>query len=113
MNDATLVRVMHGPSEGLHQPGGWPLWQRRTGELLRDTATRDVLQREKGSALVLADLVNLHDVGVLEPGDGLGPRAESNPRRRVALSAGRDHFERHQALERTLAGLVNNTHASP
>src|SRR5438128_2690960 len=100
MKDATLVRVMHGPSERLHQPGCWLLWQWRTGELLRHTATRDVLQREKRSAVVLADLVDLHDVGVLEPGHGLGLRTESNPRRRVAVSARRDHFERHQALER-------------
>ncbi len=45
--------------------------------LLVQAAAVDELQREERPAVVLADLVDLHDVGVLQPGDGLGLGAEA------------------------------------
>ena len=46
-------------------------------ELLGQAAAVDELQREERQALVLADLVDLHDVRVLQPGDRLGLGAEA------------------------------------
>src|SRR5216683_3222544 len=112
MNDAALVRVMHGPGKGLHQRGCFPLRQRRAGNFLGEAAARNVFKREKGSAVVLAHLIDLHDVWMLQAGHGLGLGAKSNPRCRVSVGAAEDHFERHETFERTLAGFVHNTHAS-
>ena len=63
---------------------------RRAGELLRQAAAVDELQGEEGPAVVLADLVDLHDVGVLQAGDGLGLGAEAGQfaRRRRARRPG-------------------------
>src|SRR5262249_9756368 len=86
---------------------------RFASSLLIKAATGQVLQREKGAAVVFAHLVDLDDVGVLQPCDGLRLPLEASPRRRVSVGARQDHFEGHRALERTLPSLVDNTHASP
>ena len=51
--------------------------QRRAGELPVQAAAGAELQREEGQAVVLADLEDLHDVGVLQAGDGLRLGAEA------------------------------------
>ena len=72
-----------------------------------------VLQREERQAVVLADLVDLHDVRVLQPGDRLRLGAEagswSRPRRgcRPGSSSGRT-----RRFRPDLPGLVDDAHAA-
>ena len=61
-------------------------------------------------AVLLADLVNLHDVGMLQAGDGFGLFTETSNLLGVGIFAGENHLERHEALEVDLAGLVNPSH---
>ena len=51
------------------------------------------LQREERQAVVLADLVDLHDVGMLQAGDGLGLGAEAGQFRAAGVAAGQDHLQ--------------------
>ena len=46
----------------------------------------DEFQREERPAVVLADLVDLHDVGVLQAGDGLGLGPEAGAARRAGVA---------------------------
>ena len=62
---------------------------------------------------MLADLVDLHDVGVLQPGDGLGLGAEAGQLLpSPACAAGQDHLEGDEAVEPDLPGLVDDAHAA-
>ena len=72
MDDAALVGVVHGPRQGLRSAGAAPHRQRLPASLRREAAAVDEFQREERPPVGLADLVNLHDVRVLQPGDGLG-----------------------------------------
>ena len=61
---------------------------------------------------MLADLVDLHDVGVLQSGDRLRLDAEPLPLRGAGISAAQDHFQGDDAVEADLPGLVNDAHAA-
>ena len=82
MDDAALVGADGWPGSATmaSRPcscgggGGLP------AEACAPAAALDELQREVRRLAVLADLVDLHDVGVLQPGDGLGLAAEAAER---------------------------------
>ena len=76
MDHLGLMRRVHGAgqdstSSAAARPSGVPV------QLAVEAAAGAKLQGEEGRALVLADLVDLHDVGVLQAGDGLGLDAEA------------------------------------
>src|SRR5438876_720756 len=77
MDDALLMSVMHGPGQDFQQLSYSGGWLRRTVELLGQCASFDVLQREVGHARPLAHFVDLHDIGMLQTGGGLGLAAET------------------------------------
>jgi hypothetical protein len=64
MNDAPGVGVGNRPRQHLDHPGGVAGLLRPAAEVLRQGATCDVFEAEKGQAVVLADLEHLHDVRV-------------------------------------------------
>ena len=70
------------------------------------------LQREERLALVLADLVDLDDVGVLQAGDGLRLGAEAVALVAPGMAAGQDHLESDEAVESELPRLVDDAHAA-
>ncbi len=88
------VSVGHGPCQGGHQLGGGA---RRPGGAVQpvgQAAALDQLQGEVRQAVALADLVNLHDIRVLQARDGLGLGAEARQLVRPRVAAGEDHLER-------------------
>ena len=66
-------------------PGSWSV----PASLPVQAAAGRVLQDQVAHPLVFADLVDLHDVGVLEPGRGLGLGLEPGGRAGVGVSAAR------------------------
>ena len=79
---------------------------------LRQAAALDELHRVVVHVAVAADGEDRHDVGMVQPRDGLGFAAE--PLHRLLVGHGREpqHLERHFALERRLLGLIDNAHAA-
>ncbi len=69
----------------------------------------DVFQGEERAAGGLADLVNLHDIGMLEPGHGAGLDLESGSGRLVGAT---DHLERDDPVESHVSGLEDLAHPS-
>ena len=65
-------------------------------------AALDILQLEEGQAVGLADVVDLDDVGVLEPGDGLGLGEEADGGDGVGVGAGQDHLQGAGAVQEDL-----------
>ena len=77
VDDVLIVGRLHGSGQQADDVGGV---RGRAAECHRaagQAAAVAVFQREVGVAVVLADLVDLHDVRMLQPGDGLRFRYET------------------------------------
>ena len=107
-----LVGGVHGPRQRLDQPAASCGGSGVPSSLLVEAAAVDELQREEGQAVVLADLVDLHDVRVLQAGDGLGLGPEAGQLLGAGVVAGQDHLQGDDAVERELPGLVDDAHAA-
>ncbi len=68
------------------------------------------LHGDEQVALVLADLVDLADVGVVHAGGGAGLAPEAAPRRVVV--AARDHLQRDRPFEPLVARRIDDAHAA-
>jgi hypothetical protein len=82
--DALLMGVVHRPGQGFEPHGCLAGPLRPTADLGREASPLDELEREVGSRqarvhLVFAYLVELYDVGVLQPCHGFGFRTEACP----------------------------------
>ncbi len=112
MDDAALMGIVDGAGERLHQPGTRLGAQGRTVQLLGETRAVNKLQGHVGPAVVLADVMDPDDVGMLEAGDCLGFGAEAGDPPSRRLYAGQDHLEGDQAIEACLSCPVHHAHAA-
>src|ERR1700691_4278952 len=67
---------------------------------------------DESVALLLTDIVNRADVGMVQGGGGLRFALESRESLRIARDILRQKFQRDEALEARVFGLVNDTHPS-
>ena len=95
-----------------HQPGGGAGVVPVAVHQRYEAAAGDQLHREVVLALMLADLVDRDDAGVVEQRDGLGLVLEAAELGVAGEQAGPDHLQGHRAVERDLAGLVDDAHAA-
>ena len=109
-------------------PASWAAWTARASVTISSAAWRpgwgvpasrsarlpafEQLQRDERQAVDLADLVDLDDVGMAEPGDGLGLDPEAGEVVGAGLAAAADHLEGDQAVQARLPGLVDDPHAA-
>jgi hypothetical protein len=100
MDDPLLMSRLHGPGERLDQLRRRSRWPGCAVEPVRQAAAVHEFQREERPTFRLANLVNLHNVGVLQVGDGFGLGAKAEQVRFSRVTAGQDHLQRHQAIER-------------
>ncbi len=77
MNDAALMREIHGPGQTAGDRGRPNGRQRFAAERLKERLAFDIFEGQIGQPLVLADLKDLHDVGMLKPARRLGFAAEA------------------------------------
>ena len=112
MDDAAGVGEVDRPGEQLDEMGGRPQRLRRPADLALQRVPVDQLQGEERPAGVLADLVDLDDVRVREPGDDLGLGPEPVVVAVVGVAAGPDHLQRDEPVQGGLAGLVDDAHAA-
>jgi hypothetical protein len=61
---------------------------------------------------VLADLVNLHDAGVVQPSHRLRLDLEARQLLGAGVAAGQDHLQCDDPIQLRLPGLVDDTHAA-
>ena len=113
MHHAALVGEVHGPGQDLDELGGGKRRLGFAGELACQAAAIDIFQREKGPAVDFADLVNLHDIGMLQTGRRLGLELEAAQIVVAGMGAAQHHLESHDAVEPSLPGLVDDAHAAP
>jgi hypothetical protein len=112
VDDAALVGGVHGPGQGLDQPRRLVRRQGRAAQLLLQRPAGTELQREEGQALDLADLEDLHDVGVLQTRHRLGLGVEASALVLVGVVGAEHHLEGDDAVGLDLPGLVDDAHAA-
>jgi len=112
VDNAVGVGVLHRPGQDFHQERGLAGGQRCAGQLGGQAASLQELQGEEGDAVVLAHLINLHDIGVPQAGDRLGFAAEAPQLLRGGMAAGQHHFEGYRAFQGEVARLVDHAHAA-
>ncbi len=113
MDNLLRVGVLHAAGHRADQLGRLRGRSRLAGEVLSEAATLDELHGEVGSAGVLADLVDLHDVGVPHPRRRFRLDAEAGPLLRAGQGSVADQLQRDQPLQTHLPGLVDDPHAAP
>ncbi len=115
VQQAVLVRVVDRPRDRRHEAGGAAnvAGDRRP---LGEAAPLDQLHAEERDAHAaqapLADLVDRHDVRVVEAGGDLRLGAEAAQRHRVAEVGGPHDLQRDDAVETQLPGPVDDAHAA-
>ena len=112
MDGVARVGQMHRPRQRLDQPGGLRRRQRPGLQPLRQAAALDVLQGAEGQAAGLADLVDLHDVGVRQPRRRLRLRLEASALGRAGVASVQDHLQGDGALEGEVGSPVDDAHAA-
>ncbi len=78
-----------------------------------EVAPLDVLHRDERGAVVLVEVVDRDDVGVVEPAGGLRLAAEARDDRRRVLAGqlvAADRLQRHPALDHRVVRLVDDAH---
>ncbi len=113
VDDALLVGHVHGPGDLLDQVGRLPRRQQLDLQLARQAPAGAVLQAEVRQALILADLVDLDNVRVPQPGHGPGLGAEPGALGLVGVGPIADHLQGDDAVQLLVPGPVDDAHASP
>ena len=128
MQDAALVRMVHGPSDCDHQARDTFLahsevvtrWRRLSVwsgghcvlvEPLLEAATFDQPHAEVVLAVVFADLVDRHDVGVVQVRGRFGLCLESLDERCRRQHSTDDGLQGHHPVQTDLTRFVHDAHA--
>src|SRR5262249_10029737 len=118
VDDALGVRVVDGAGQRFEPAGGLVRRQRPAYQLFRQAAALDEFQREVRARqaladLVVADLEELDDVGVLQARHRPGLGAEALPLVRVGEAAAQQHLQGDHAAQPDVRALVGAPHAAP
>src|SRR6185295_7946967 len=79
-------------------------------QLLLERIALQILHNEERCAVLLADVVQWTDVGVIELRDRAGLAIEAFAKLRVARELGREDLDRHGAIQACVAGFVDLSH---
>ena len=113
MEEPLAVCVVECASQGGNQPGRGSRIAHVGGPLLGQVPSVNELHAEEEHAVLVADLVDRHDVGVVQLAGQLGLAAKPCPLVGRRQRAGEDHLERDDPVQRDLPGLVDNPHPAP
>jgi hypothetical protein len=112
VDDPARVSRLGGPGQRGHQRGGLSGRLGRARQLPGQAASLEKLHGEVRPALVVAHIVDPHDVLVPQAGDHLGLALEARPLVRAGVGAGQEHLERDGAVQAQVPGLVDDAHAA-
>ena len=113
MHDALGVQMIDRPGDDAHQPHDGVEGEPLPRDPLGQAFAFDVFHREVVLAVVLADVVDLRDVGMPQAGGGPGLDLEAADVFRRRQVRGQDHLDGHGAVEGLLPRLVDHAHAAP
>ena len=113
MHDVSAMHGVHRSRQRFHKLGRLASRHRLAAEFAGEVASLDELQHAVGMTVRLADLVNLDDIGMLQPCHGLRFGPEARQLTWSGMSAIENHFEGdHAQLGVRWARLVDDPHAA-
>jgi hypothetical protein len=113
VNEAALVRELHGTGQRGDHFGRLPCGLRTACELLCQSSSLDKLHREVRPTGQVADIVDLYDVRMPQCRHRLGLAPETPQFLRIGVSAGEQHLDGDDALELEVLGLEDDAYAAP
>ena len=105
--------IIHSAGQRGHQPGGGPGIVPEPAGLLGQARPFDQLHAEIRPVLVFPDLVDRHNVRVVEVRRQLSLPQEPFALLEAGHRARLDHLERNQSLQSLMPGAVDDTHPAP
>jgi hypothetical protein len=112
VQNAMLVSAMDRVRHAGNQLGRLAQVGLGTVFLVVERARLDQLHGEVMTAGVFTDVINRHDVGVVQMAGFLSFHAETPDLLRGGQVAGQDHLERHDPVQALFPGAVNDAHAA-
>ena len=112
VHDPLAMGVVQGIRQGHHELQHRVRRQRPFAELVLEVAPRHQLADDEGEPLVVSKVIDLEDVGVTQPGNGLRLLGESSHEGRVLGVVGGEHLHRHVAVEGGVVGPEHGRHAT-
>src|SRR5688572_24903315 len=112
MDYSILMRHVYGLCECAHNRSGLTWRLRNTLQLFRQTDAINKLHREVWPAIVIAHVVDLHDIRVPEACHGLGFTHETLFFCRRGTCTGKQHLDRYWPPETNVPGLEHNAHSA-
>ena len=113
VNDAGDVSDVYSASQALGDGGTVLRGLRHSVELSSQTSTVDELHREVRPSVHLADVVDLHDIGMLQSGDRLGFTHEPRQFGVARILPSQQHFQGSRPLKLAMAHTINDSVAAP
>ena len=112
VQNAVLVGIMDGPRDHGEVARGLARPQRTAGHQGTERLALDAAHAEIRLPVHLARAVDGDDVGMRQVRRRLGLRLKARMVRRRGQLAAQDHFQRDDALQAALPGLVDDAHAA-
>ena len=113
MDQAVLVYHVHGPGQRFHQFGRPANGLRLAIDLVRQAGAVNEFQGEIRQIVLFADIIDLHDMRMLQPGNGFGFRVETGSFALARKAPCQDHLQGNQAFQTKMACLVHHAHGAP
>src|SRR5438445_9894818 len=101
-----------GAGERFHQVGSRGCRHRVANQITRQAASFHEFQRKEWSALVFPDLIDLHDVRMLQASQRLRFAAKSVELLWIQMRSTLNHLEGDPATELSLPRLVHDSHSA-
>ncbi len=112
MDDTAIVGVVHRPGQHLRDPRSLLDRHRARRQPPGQVLPFDHFQRQVGGPVRLADLMDFHDIGVVQTGGGLGLPVEPVELFRVDAPDRPDHLQGDPPLEPHLRCKIDDPHAA-
>ena len=103
MDNASAMCDLNGLRQRRHHRRGLARGLGDTGETLGKRPAVDEFHREIRPAVEIADIMNLHDVRIVQGGNGAGFAHEARELHRAGVFARAEHFHGHRAIELEMA----------
>ena len=113
MDDAALVGRVDGPCELLDQLHGRPDGLGPAVQPVLQRSPRHVFESEVGRSVLLTDLEDLDDIGVMQTGDRLGLSLEPLKALRAVPRVDGDHLQGDDPLQLLVLRLIDRSHPAP
>ena len=113
MHDSLFVGELHSPRQSDDEFRGFACWPRPAVYFRGQRTPFDQFQGQIRHSVMLAIVVDLHDLWMVQTCDGFGLCSEAGQESRAPAISRPQHLEGNKAVQAELPGLIDDAHTSP